>query len=119
MDARFWPPACVTVCYLRRVRKHQVFPRFFENDRVQQPSFVIIEFDHREILLALSPVVPPDQGDVGHKSPIAVFLEGMRNVVIILQWLYVGVIKPSHCVAMSGEYRSAGHVQTETAVLYG
>jgi hypothetical protein len=96
-----------------------VFLRFFENDSIQKPSFVIIEFDHHEILLSSSPMVPPDQGDVGHKSPIAVFLEGMRKVVIVLQWFYVAVIKPSHCVAISCEYRSAGHVQTEAAVLYG
>ena len=47
------------------------------------------------------------------------FLEGLRNVVIILQWLDVALIEPSHCVAISSEYHSAGHVQTETAVLYG
>ena len=63
----------MTVCNLRRIRKHQVFPRFFENDRVQPPSFVIIEFDHREIRLVLSPVVPPDQGDVVHKSRLQYF----------------------------------------------
>jgi hypothetical protein len=96
-----------------------VFLRFFENDRIQQPSFVIIEFDHHEILLSSSPMVPPDHGDVGHKSPTAVFLEGMRKVVIVLQWFYVAVIKPSHCVAICDEHRGAGHVQAETAVLYG
>ena len=60
--------------------------------------------------------MPPEQRDAGPESPIAYFLKCLRNV-LILPWPAEAVVKPSHCMAISGNYRSAGHVETETAVL--
>jgi len=88
---------------------------FFENNRIQQPGFVIIEFDHHEILPSSSRMLRSDQA----QESISVFLEGMRKIAIILQWLYVAIIKPGHCKAICSGRRRAGHVQTETAVLDG
>ena len=54
----------------------------------------------------------------GIKNPIAVLLQSLRDV-FILPWPKGAVIKPIHCMAISGNYRNAGDVETETAVLDG
>ena len=59
-----------------------------------------------------------EQPGAGHKSPIAVRLDGLRDV-FLFPWPGEDVIKPDHCVAISGNHRSTGDVETQTAVLDG
>jgi len=48
---------------------------FFENNRIQQPGFVIIEFDHHEILPSSSRMLRSDQA----QESISVFLAAISH----------------------------------------
>ena len=48
-----------------------------------------------------------------------VLLKAVQNVVVVFQWLHTVVVKPSHGKAICGEHYRAGHIEPETAVLYG
>jgi hypothetical protein len=63
----------------------------------------------------------PANATIAHENsgPIAMFLEGVQSVVVFFQWLHVVVVKPSHGKAICGEHHRAGHIEAETAVLYG
>jgi hypothetical protein len=90
------------------------FSRQLEHDRIGQPSLMMIEFDGHDIFL--KPRTPASRR---RKSPSAVFLKAVQNVVVVFQWLPMVVVKPSHDKAICGEHYRAGHIEAETAVLYG
>ena len=95
-----------------------MFLDIFDHDRIQQPCVVLVEFKRHDISPSLKAQQLPRTTRRRTQSAIAVLLERLRKIVILLLPAE-SVIKPSHYPAISGNYGSAGHVQTKTAVLYG
>ena len=95
-----------------------MFLRLLEKDRIQQSSVVVVEFDNHEILvkigLAPSAIVflgQENQTVDSYFTPVSAFLHSVRSVAILLNWLYMSLMKPRQNVTIGGEHCRAGHVQ--------
>lgn len=78
---------------------------------------MIAVVDGHDILVSLSQYCPHSKKTQDARDEL--FLEGGQSIVVVFQWLHVLVVKPSHGKAICGEHHRAGHIEAETAVLYG
>jgi hypothetical protein len=95
-----------------------VFLRLLEQNRIQQSSVVVVEFDNHEIL-AISQLGPrvivlpklENQTVDFYFTPVPAFLHSVRSVAIFLHRLHVSLLKPDKNVTIGAEHCRAGYVQ--------